>query len=96
MAKGRVKPKRGRPILGQEYDGEPHENLAVAIVNQAVKDAQDLAKGRLQMPLVAGSTSKWELINFFRSKWCGTLLGCTNVSGEEIIERMHLYELPDT
>ena len=95
MAKARVKPRRGRPIPREEYDGEPHENLAVAVVAQAVKDAQDLASGKL-IPLVSVSASKWELINFFRSKWCDTLLGCTNVSGEEIIERMHLYELPDT
>ena len=96
MPKARVKPRRGRPTFEAEFDGYPHENLAAAIVNQAVSDAEDLVAGKLRNPYVKGSTSKWELINFFRSKWCATLLGCTNLDGEEIIERMHLYELPDT
>lgn len=96
MAKVRVKPRRGRPTMESEFDGLPHENLAAAIVNQAVKDAEDLARGKLRVPLSRAGTSKWELINFFRSKWCATLLGCTDLDGEQIIERVHLYDLSDS
>lgn len=97
MGKGHVKPKRGRPTMEMEFDGLPHENLAAAIVYQAVKDAQDVVSGRTpRNPYQAGVVSKWELINFFRSKWCATLLSCTNLTGEEIIERTRLCELFNT
>ena len=96
MGKGHVKPNRGHPTVEMEFDGLPHENLAAAIVYQAVRDAQDLAVGKKpKVPQHAWIVSKWELINFFRSRWCATLLACTNLTGEEIIERTHLYELSD-
>ena len=93
MGKGHVKPRRPYRQYKADPEAQPYENLAAAIVFQAVHDAKALKNGEtMKAPNNTGIISKWELINFFRSKWCATLLGCTELSGEEIIERTGIYD----
>lgn len=93
MSKGHVKPRRPYRQYRADPESPPMENLAAAIVYQAVQDAQALVQGNeFKAKNNAGLVTKWELINFFRSKWCATLLGCTELNGEEIIERTGIYD----
>lgn len=56
-----------------------YQDLATAIVRQAVKDYKDcIKKGKS----VAGLTK------FFKSKWCAKLLSETPINGEMILDRL--------
>ena len=93
MGRHRVKARKVRAYkTPEEYDLSPHENLAVAIVRQAVTDAQTLMDGGKFWGIGGNNVGKWELLNFFCSRWCGTLLGTTDLDGEEIAERIGLYD----
>lgn len=95
MGRHNVKPKKPRQHrTPQEYDLSPHENLALAIVVQAIADTRTLLAGGT--PKGGGICSPHELLNFFKSQWCGTLLGTTEMQGDEIAERVGLYELFNT
>ena len=96
MGRHRVKPRRQRQPYKIYNDDEvnPLVNLATAIVNQAVRDALAVGgKGTLDAPKEAYGVNKYELLNFFRSKWCGILRGCTDLEAEALIERTGLNEL---
>lgn len=61
---------------------DPYSHLAVSIILQAYDDLKALGgeeKGYIESSVV----SKWEIINFFRSKWCGILLSCQNAVTQE-------------
>lgn len=96
MGRHRVKPRKQRQPYKVYNDDEvdPLVNLATAIVYQAVRDAFAIAgKGVLDVPQEATGVNKYELLNFFRSRWCGILIGCTELETETLIERTGLNEL---
>lgn len=91
MGKHNVKPRKPRQYrTADEYELTPHENLALAIVTQAVNDARTLMDGGKVRN--GGVVSKWELLNFFRGQWCGVLLGTSDLDGDYIAERIGLYD----
>lgn len=97
MGKHCVKPRRWKNNELGHKGLLPHEALAIAIVQQAVRDTKDCVENRpYYIAQEATGVNKYELLNFFRSKWCGILLGTTELEGEEIIERTGLNELFDT
>lgn len=67
----------------------PHVALALAIVAVAAEDALDIERGE-QVSVYGVITSPWELLNFFRSKWCSVLLGTTDLNGEDFIKMTEL------
>ena len=93
MGRHRVKPIKPRghynTVVTQEMP--PHLNLALTIVSQAVRDGRRVVAGTGVKR--APQATRFELINFFRSQWCGVLLGCTELTGEELIERIGLYDI---
>ena len=89
MARRQVKPRKVRADERQSESLLPHERLAVAIVEQAVDDARTVLAKANRNPL--SLVSHWELCRFFKSKWCATLLGTTDLDGNEIAERLGLY-----
>lgn len=93
MGRHRVKPRkpRGRYITTESSELPPHLNLAMAIVAQAIRDGHRVVAGTGVKR--APQATRFELINFFRSQWCGVLLGCTELTGEELIERIGLYDI---
>lgn len=96
MGKGHVKPRKPRQPykLYNDDETDPMVNLASAIVHQAVRDAYAVAgKGVMDNARDAAGVNKYELLNFFRSKWCGILIGCTDLEAETLIERTGLNEL---
>lgn len=63
----------------------PYTHLAVSIILQAYEDLKALhgaERGYVQQSLV----TKWEIINFLRSKWCGLLLSCQDAVTQEQVE----------
>ena len=99
MGRHRVKPKKTRPIRNlvvSHAELTPWENLAMAIVQLAVSDAKVLTeRGVAKATLGHRPVSKWELINFFRSRWCAVLLGLTELDGDAIAERTGLYGIKE-
>ena len=66
---------------------EPYENLANAIVLQAVKDYRDvLARAASHAAKDCYQRSKDDLERFFRSGWFEVL---TDLNGEVLIQRMN-------
>ena len=61
-------------------------NLAAAIVNRAIADARIIQHGRGGFSEKYNSIDKWEIVNFFRSSWCADLLGCTELTGRDILD----------
>lgn len=89
MKYNRVSP-RNRVVCEKSVYNElkdPYLVLAAAIVNQAVADATAGAKtGCYPKP-----SNKYELLNFFRSRWFSVLtLGA--VDGQELIRRYKLHD----
>jgi len=82
-SKRKVLRKAEQRLVNEEL--APWEHLGMAIVIQAAQDAQDLQKGR-QHPNSEGCAiiSEVELIRFFESKWCGILLGTTDLTGQDV------------
>lgn len=93
MGRHRVKPIKckGCYITTETSELPAHLNLALAIVGQAVRDGRSIV--RRNSVSRAPQATRWELINFFRSQWCGVLLGCTDLTGEDIMERIGLYDI---
>ena len=66
---------------------DPYENLANAIVLQAVKDYRDALKRLKKKPgNQAAMSDAMECERFFRSGWFQTL---TSLDGEVLIEKLH-------
>ena len=66
---------------------DPYENLANAIVLQAVKDYRDSLKRLKKKPgNQAAMSDAMECERFFRSGWFQTL---TSLDGEVLIEKLH-------
>ena len=66
---------------------DPYENLANAIVLQAVKDYRDALKRLKKKPSnQAAMSDAMECERFFRSGWFQTL---TSLDGEVLIEKLH-------
>jgi hypothetical protein len=93
MGKKSVKPKRGRPDTKILNDREltPHENLALSIVGTAVADAKRLRANKA--PKSTKVVDQFELLNFFRSRWCAILLGTTEITGEDIMDKVGLKDV---
>ena len=65
---------------------DPYENLANAIVLQAVKDYRDALKRLKKKPgNQAAMSDAMECVRFFRSGWYKTL---TSVDGEYLIQKL--------
>lgn len=94
MGRHRVKPRKVKIHRNSaEFECSPHENLALAIVAQTINDARAMMDGRkVYASEGGGSVSEWELLNFFQSKWCDVLLGTTDLTGEDIAERIGFYD----
>lgn len=61
---------------------EPYSHLAVSIILQAYDDLKALG-GEEKAYVDSSLVSKWEIINFFHSNWCGVLLSCQNAVTQE-------------
>lgn len=61
---------------------EPYLHLAVSIILQAYDDLKAL-QGTDKAYVESSVVSKWEIINFSRSNWCGVLLSCQNAVTQE-------------
>lgn len=61
---------------------DPYSHLAVSIILQAYDDLKAL-RGEERTYIDQSPVSKWEIINFFRSNWCGVLLSCQNAVTQE-------------
>ena len=89
----RVKPRKNHDHNGTKYlyDSEisGYENLAFAIVHQAKLDAERLG-GNDCVRYKYQWIRKDELIRFFESAWCDTLLGRSNITGADIKEKLGL------
>ena len=70
-----VSTKRGfKHIHGTERNNNnPYAHLAAAIIIQAWLDLKRLENSECTT-MDSSMVNKWEIINFFRSKWCETLL----------------------
>lgn len=53
----------------------PYAHLAVAIIIQAWSDLKNLENADYAK-IDSSTVNKWEVLNFFRSKWCEKLLSC--------------------
>ena len=53
----------------------PYAHLAVAIIIQAWSDLTNLENADSAV-IDSGTVRKWEVVKFFRSKWCEALLSC--------------------
>lgn len=92
MGKGHVKPRRPRVQFKAAFD-RAYENLALAIIEQAIRDAKALMRGRVVLASRGGRIiTVDEMLRFFHSKWCDVLLGTTGVTGEDVAERIGFYD----
>lgn len=92
MGKGHVKPKKPRVHIEAAYD-RPYENLAIAIIAQAISDAEALMRGQTVFTSRCGRLiTVEEMLRFFHSKWCDVLLGTTGFTGEDVAERIGFYD----
>ena len=66
---------------------EPFEALAAGIVAQAITDARIVQRG-VEIHNAGSPVNETELIKFFEGKWCAMLLSTTNLTGQEIRERV--------
>ena len=73
-----------KPGAVQNID-EPYSHLAASIIIQAYDDLRAL-DGCEHRILDQNVVNKWEIINFFRSEWCGVLLSCQNAITQEQAE----------
>lgn len=61
----------------------PEANLAAAIIRRAIMDAKRYMSG-LDDDLYLTYHNRWEIVNFFESRWCNQLLSMTDVTGHDI------------
>lgn len=88
----RVKPRKQHDNNKKyHYDSDlsGYVNLAMAVVHQAKNDAEHL-QGKEVRYFQNEWIRKSELIHFFESAWCDTLLGHTNFTGLDIKEKLGL------
>ena len=67
--------KKNRYQREERTIDNPYSNLAAAIIIQAWFDLKNLENAESAV-MDSGTVHKWEVVNFFRSKWCETLLSC--------------------
>jgi hypothetical protein len=68
-------------------NGEPYENLANAVILQAVRDYRTTLKAlRMNPRSKAAQTEKESIERFFRSQWYQAL---TTVDGEMLIRKLN-------
>lgn len=65
---------------------EPYSHLAVSIILQAYDDLKAL-DGAERGYVEQSPVNRWEIINFFRSNWCGLLLTCQDAVTQEQLEQ---------
>ena len=72
------------------YDPEmpPELNLAAAIVRRAISDARLLRIGRKPTKEECFHYNEQELAQFFKSKWCATLLGVADIKIEKLLKEV--------
>ncbi len=77
MGANSVAVKRGfKHIAGAEKEiDNPYAHLAAAIIIQAWSDLKNLENAECAV-IDSSTVNKWEVVNFFRSKWCEALLSC--------------------
>ena len=71
---------------------EPYSHLAVSIILQAYDDLKAL-QGADKAYAESSVVSKWEIINFFRSNWCGILLSFQETVTQEQLQEAVLSVL---
>lgn len=64
-------------------DLPPEANLAAAIIRRAIMDAKRFMRG-LDDDVLKPYHNRWEIVNFFESRWCNQLLSLTNITGHDI------------
>lgn len=64
----------------------PYTHLAASIIIQAYDDLKALG-GSDRKIVDAQNVTKYEIINFFRSPWCGRLLSCQEAVSQEMAIR---------
>ncbi len=67
----------------------PYTHLAASIILQAYDDLKAL-DGAERGYVEQSPVNKREIINFFRSKWCGLLLTCQDAVTQEQLEQAAL------
>lgn len=63
----------------------PYTHLAASIILQAYDDLRNL-KGEEVGKIEQSTVDRWEIITFFRSRWCGFLLSCQDAITQEQAE----------
>lgn len=78
-----------RPIL-YKHIVNPHDDLAIAIVEQAILDYMTVVQRKRKRKHLTyyGKLRIQELREFFLSTWCDSLLGSANISGKYILEML--------
>lgn len=61
----------------------PEANLAAAIIRRAIMDAKRFVVG-LDDDFNKPYHNRWEVVNFFESRWCDQLLSLTDITGHDI------------
>ena len=64
----------------------PYSQLAASIIIQALDDLKAL-NGCEKVYIGSSVVSKWEIINFLRSRWCSSLLTFQNAVTQEHLEK---------
>lgn len=103
IKKNTHKPRDGRIDRGaNDRSGNPYEDLANAIVLQAVKDYRIAAKGLIKDPQNSRHLhTKKEIEEFLRSDWFTVLTGCDGEVllaklEEEQVQKSYRYEIETT
>lgn len=76
--------------VSKQFDPDPYLppalNLAAAILRRAIDDSRRLAKGLRPNRNECYNYNEDELEFFYNSRWCGTLLSITGMTGQELKE----------
>lgn len=74
----------------QKEIADPWERLAAGIVIQAINDARAFKDGYVPQIQIGANISEFEVTQFFKSRWCGLLLGTTDIQPKQIMEELGL------
>ncbi len=83
--------QRGIPN-SHRYGGSGWNMLAASIVGRAVADTKLLQRPRKSSIMTGYNVTEDELRQFFCSRYCGVLLGCTDYTGPQIARALGLIK----
>ena len=81
----------GKPeyLVKRQINDDGARELAMAIVIQAVEDWRKLREAGVDtLSTDGGKIALWEIKRFLKGKFCGVLLGSTDITGSDILKRL--------